>query len=148
MGKNKCQVKTFLSLNFRIINNWFYENFMILNTEDKSLFVHWYGNWWCWNPVDTGRKLKVHKMFRRRPGRLLNVLCTFNLRPVSTGNAAQHTKLENSLSAKRTKRSLQLASVYHLILFYVSFEWYSLSWNSFDTIYELSLTKLDLKTFI
>ena len=38
------------------------------------------------NPVDTGRKLNVHKMFRRRPGRLLNVLCTFNLRPVSTGN--------------------------------------------------------------
>ena len=36
-------------------------------------------------PVDTGRKLKVHKTFRRRPGRLLNVLCTFNLRPVSTG---------------------------------------------------------------
>ena len=24
-------------------------------------------------------------MFRRRPGRLLNVLCTFNLRAVSTG---------------------------------------------------------------
>ena len=38
------------------------------------------------NPVDTGRKLNVHKTFRRRPGRLLNVLCTFNLRPVSTGN--------------------------------------------------------------
>ena len=36
-------------------------------------------------PVDTGRKLSVHKTFRRRPGRLLNVLCTFNLRPVSTG---------------------------------------------------------------
>ena len=35
-------------------------------------------------PVDTGRKLNVHKKFRRRPGRLLNVLCTFNLRPVST----------------------------------------------------------------
>ena len=31
-------------------------------------------------PVDTGRKLNVHKTFRRRPGRLLNVLCTFNLR--------------------------------------------------------------------
>ena len=30
------------------------------------------------NPVDTGRKLNVHKTFRRRPGRLLNVLCTFN----------------------------------------------------------------------
>ena len=37
------------------------------------------------DPVDTGRKLNVHKTFRRRPGRLLNVLCTFNLRPVSTG---------------------------------------------------------------
>ena len=35
--------------------------------------------------VYTGRKLNVHKTFRRRPGRLLNVLCTFNLRPVSTG---------------------------------------------------------------
>ena len=37
------------------------------------------------HPVDTGRKLNVHKTFRRRPGLLLNVLCTFNLRPVSTG---------------------------------------------------------------
>ena len=36
-------------------------------------------------PVDTGRKLNVHKPFRRRPGRLLNVLSTFNLRPVSIG---------------------------------------------------------------
>ena len=36
-------------------------------------------------PVDTGRKLNVHKTFKRRPGRLLNVLCTFNLRPVSKG---------------------------------------------------------------
>ena len=33
--------------------------------------------------VDTGRKWTVHKTFRRRPGRLLNVLCTVNLRPVS-----------------------------------------------------------------
>ena len=36
-------------------------------------------------PADTGRKLNVHKTFRRRPGRLPNVLCTFNLRPVSAG---------------------------------------------------------------
>ena len=36
-------------------------------------------------PVDTGRKLNAHKTFRRRPGRRLNVLCTFNLRRVSTG---------------------------------------------------------------
>ena len=36
-------------------------------------------------PVDTERKLNVHKTFRRRPGRLLNVLCSFNLHPVSMG---------------------------------------------------------------
>ena len=39
------------------------------------------------NPLytTTGRKLNVHEAFRKRPGRLLNVLCTFSLRPVSTG---------------------------------------------------------------
>ena len=37
------------------------------------------------NPVDTEHKLNVHKTFRRRPGRFLNVSCTFNLGPVSTG---------------------------------------------------------------
>ena len=36
-------------------------------------------------PVDTGRKLNVHKTLRRRPGRLLDVLGMFNLRPVPTG---------------------------------------------------------------
>ena len=35
--------------------------------------------------VDIGRKLNAQKTFRRRPGRLLNVLCTSNLRPVSSG---------------------------------------------------------------
>ena len=42
------------------------------------------------SPVDTGSKLNVHKTFRRRPGRLLNVLCTFNLRLVSTGSGHAH----------------------------------------------------------
>ena len=36
-------------------------------------------------PAERGLKLNVHKMFRRRPRRLMNVLYTFNLRPVSTG---------------------------------------------------------------
>ena len=35
------------------------------------------------DPVDTGRNLNVHKTFRRLPGRLLNVFCSFNLRPVT-----------------------------------------------------------------
>ena len=34
-------------------------------------------------PLVTGRKLNVHEMFRRRPRRLLNILCTFNLCNVS-----------------------------------------------------------------
>ena len=38
------------------------------------------------NPVDTGCKLNVNETFRIRPWRVLNVLCAFNLRPVSTGN--------------------------------------------------------------
>ena len=32
-----------------------------------------------------GRKFKLHKTFRRGVGRLVNVLCTFNLRSVSAG---------------------------------------------------------------
>ena len=31
--------------------------------------------------LDTRRKLNAHKTIRRRPGCLLNVLCTFNLYP-------------------------------------------------------------------
>ena len=49
-----------------------------------------------YNPVDTGRKLKVHKTFRRRAERLLNVLCTFNLCPVSTGNLILIWKVQKS----------------------------------------------------
>ena len=33
--------------------------------------------------------MNVHKTFRRRSGRLVNVLCTFSLRPVSTGKLRQ-----------------------------------------------------------
>ena len=36
-------------------------------------------------PVCTGPKLYVHKTFKGRLGRPQNVLCTFNLRPVSAG---------------------------------------------------------------
>ena len=49
-----------------------------------------------YNPVDTGCKLKVHKTFRRRAGRLLNVLCTFNSCPVSTGNLILIWKVQKS----------------------------------------------------
>ena len=65
-------------------NFWQSVNFTAVfakNTKKKRLnfpkFAHNF-------PVDTGHKLNVHKTFRTRPGRLLNILCAFNLRPVST----------------------------------------------------------------
>ena len=33
IGKNKEDIKSLLLLDFEIVNNWFYENFMILNPE-------------------------------------------------------------------------------------------------------------------
>ena len=39
------------------------------------------------NPVDTGRKLNIHKTFIRRPV-FPKVLCTFNLLPVSAGKCS------------------------------------------------------------
>ena len=42
-------------------------------------------------PVGTRPKLNVHKTFRRHPGHLLNVLCTFNLCPVSTDQGLRYT---------------------------------------------------------
>ena len=65
-------------------------------------------------PVDTGRKLNVHKTFRRRPGRLLNVLCTLNLRPVSTG-----LKLRQCLQ-------YSLRYTIHLFIFYLVWYIYTL----------------------
>ena len=53
-------------------------------------------------PVDTGRKLSVHKTFRRRPGRLLNVLCTVSLRPVSTGRFLNEPRYIQNVSISRT----------------------------------------------
>ena len=55
----------------------YFEIFLVSVMMQASLLI---------SPVGTGRKLNVHKTFRRRPGRLLNVLCTFNLRPVSIGS--------------------------------------------------------------
>ena len=35
MGKNKDEIKNILSSDFRVVNDWFYENFMVLNPEKK-----------------------------------------------------------------------------------------------------------------
>ena len=76
--------------------NIFLNNLMLTSPVTSNTFLLWYFDFTSGfhiNSVDTGRKLNVHKMFRRRSGRLLNVLCSFNLRPVSTGNI-NHCKNE------------------------------------------------------
>ena len=44
------------------------------------------------NPLGLRLKLNVHKTFRRRPERLLNVLCTFNLRLISRRNFFENSQ--------------------------------------------------------
>ena len=60
--------------------------------------IVWIKTWFCscansvfWKKIrinyhlDTERKWNILKTFKRRPGRFLNVLCTFNLHSVSMG---------------------------------------------------------------
>ena len=62
-------------------------------------------------PLGIGSKLNVHKMFRRRLRHLLNVLCTFNLPPVSRGLTYHTVLLEKNWSAITTVMSQQKAVV-------------------------------------
>ena len=48
-------------------------------------------NSFCTISLDTGCKLNVHKTCRRLPGRVLNILCTFDLRHVSRGILVETT---------------------------------------------------------
>ena len=52
---------------------------------------------WTRNPLGTGRKFNVHKTFRRGPGRILNVLGTFSLCPVSRGKQVRSWQHSSSL---------------------------------------------------
>ena len=37
MGKNKDEIKNILSSDFKVINDWFYENFMVQNPKKVNL---------------------------------------------------------------------------------------------------------------
>ena len=60
------------------MDSWKGPKYVSLSTSSENHFK------FC-IPVDTGRKFNGHKTFRRCPGRPLTVLCTFKLRPLSTG---------------------------------------------------------------
>ena len=66
--------------------------FLLALTKFSRFLIFLYSNVWYTTvlelllrvsdvPIDKGRKSNVHKTFRRRPGRLLDILCTFNLSP-------------------------------------------------------------------
>ena len=70
-------------------------------------------------PIDAGRKLNVHKTLRRRPARLLNVLCTFGLRSMYMGM---------QLSCKNRKDSSRL-TIFVKILYYKCFREFYILWS-------------------
>ena len=77
-------------------------------------------------PLGIGSKLNIHKTFRRRPGRLLNVVCTFNLRPVSRGIVSL-----NHLSNK--------FAYYHPVLVYINAIFQKLCWYVLECTRALSI---------
>ena len=70
------------------------------------------------HPLDTRRKLNVDKMFRRRPGRLVNLLFTFNLGPVSRGsssNMLSNRQFALSYESISMRKSLKLLPYFNFM---------------------------------
>ena len=68
----------------RLIKHLFFNQYSYIHNIWYLLLI--ISNIWMTDYLlDTRHKLNVHKTFRRRPGHLLNVLCTFNLCLVSRG---------------------------------------------------------------
>ena len=88
------------------ISKWLLLNQVFQKLLSKSIQI----NFLCpSSPLDTGRKLNVHKTFRRRPGRLLNVLYTLNLRPVSTGTILSILTVYSNISCSSFHRAASFA---------------------------------------
>ena len=66
------------------------------------------------HPLGIGSNLNTHKTFRRCPGRLLNVLCTFNLRPVSRGYKMSTVADSSIISIIKAYGTCNLARALHL----------------------------------
>ena len=61
--------------------------------------------------LDKGRKSNVQKTFRRLQGRLLNILCAFNLRPVSRGKSLRSLR---SLRKPRAANKHWLVNIFRV----------------------------------
>ena len=70
------------ALQWQHCGKWLLQNFflkaLLVFLRDKfsrAPLIRYFGSY---VPLDTGRKLNVHKTFSKRLGPLLNVLCTFS----------------------------------------------------------------------
>ena len=97
--------------------------------------------------VDTGHKLNVHKTFRRRPGRLLKVMCKFDLRPVSRGGVIEWMTLPVSI-VKIIKQFFIAYSqfvfnfMYLINLFYHKIHLFALTYENFRRMETLPFHKI------
>ena len=76
----KCTAVTHISIQSKYLNVKLVQIYLPLTLIYQKNKLEWHCNLVHY-PIDTGRKLNVHKSFGRSPGR--NVLLRFNLRPVS-----------------------------------------------------------------
>ena len=102
-----------LEVNFCVTVHYVWNKTILQSTfRDKTHFS-----------LDAGRKLNIHKMFRRSSGHLLNVLCTFNLRPVPRGLASFYELVlikELSIKDEQTLQNIFLFYwIYFLTIHYV-----------------------------
>lgn len=83
MKKSKMN-KTSLRLTISNIHSGLFSKTILLVSLflGEALFPHFP---YYQGDVSAGHKVNAQKTFRRRPGRLLKILCAFNLRPVSRG---------------------------------------------------------------
>ena len=96
-------------------------------------------------PIDTVCKLNGHKMFRRRPGRFLNVLCAFNLRSVSRRILLSKERFLQF--HKRRFFTILLAFIYIYIYIYILYIYIYILYISITIIIILVIIINDLQTY-
>ena len=101
--------------------------------------VPFYFNYFLY-PLDTWRKGNVHKTFRNRPGRLLNILITFNLRPVSRRYSMGNAKVWKRLLKRSDVKDVILRFLLLLWTYFFTFFWcfYCWLWTSKYVSWEMS----------
>ena len=120
-------LKTLVFYSSTIFNSY---NFHSHTFSHSYNFFHSY----TFHPLDTGRKLNIKKTFKRRPGRLLNVLCTLNLRPVTRGHSYTFLHLRNFNSYTYHSYIFQSHTFFHSYTFHLHTSFHLYTFNSYTFI--------------